>query len=285
MTASNHATGIGFIAILLWSLLALATSGTHGIPAFQLLAMTFTVAFVVSSAILYLKGDPAHRYWRVPLAAWVLSVGGLFGYHFFYFRALSLAPAVEASLIAYLWPLFIVLFSNLLPGQHLRWPHLVGACISFAGAVLLIGGGEAFQWRGEAALGYGYAFVCALLWSGYSVANRRFQAIPAQSVSGYCAVVALLAAVAHLSLEATVAPSPTQWAWVLALGIGPVGVAFFFWDYGTKHGNLALLGTLSYAAPLLSTLLLIAFGKAAFTVSVLIAAVLISAGALLASRR
>ncbi|MDZ7907068.1 MAG: EamA family transporter [Gemmobacter sp.] len=49
---------------------------------------------------------------------------GLFGYHFLYFTAFRIAPSAETGLIAYLWPLFIVLLSGLLPGERLRR----GAC-------------------------------------------------------------------------------------------------------------------------------------------------------------
>ena len=54
------------------------------------------------------------------------------------------APAVEASLIAYLWPLLLVVFSALLPGERLRWWHLAGGVAGLVGAGLLVtrGGGE-----------------------------------------------------------------------------------------------------------------------------------------------
>src|SRR3546814_12691751 len=79
--------------------------------------MTFAVAFLVSLAVLAARGARAFAAWRQVPAVWALGVGGLFGYHFFYFVALGNAPAVDASLIAYLWPLLIVIFSALLPGR------------------------------------------------------------------------------------------------------------------------------------------------------------------------
>jgi drug/metabolite transporter (DMT)-like permease len=54
----------------------------------------------------------------------------------------------------------------------------------------------------------------------------------------------------------------SQWATIVAMAIGPVGTAFWLWDRGTKHGDIVLLGTLSYAAPLLSTGLLLLAGRA-----------------------
>jgi drug/metabolite transporter (DMT)-like permease len=72
----------------------------------------------------------------------------------------------------------------------------------------------------------------------------------------------VLGAVIHLTSEVWVTPTPTQWAAILAMATGPVGMAFWAWDRGTKHGDIVVLGMASYAAPLLSTGLLLIFGRA-----------------------
>src|SRR5262249_33647207 len=147
-------------------------------------------------------------------------------------------------------------------GQRLAWYHVVGALLGFVGAALLVTGGK-FHFKWEYWLGYLAALCCALIWSTYSVSNRRFSQVPSEIVARYCAVVALLGWVCHLVLEKTVLPGNlSQWLAVLGLGLGPVGLAFYLWDHGTKRGNLPVLGALSYAAPLISTVLLIAFGRA-----------------------
>jgi drug/metabolite transporter (DMT)-like permease len=84
--------------------------------------------------------------------------------------------------------------------------------------------------------------------------------------------------------ESWVAPDMAQWLAILALGLGPVGAAFFVWDYGTKHGDIQILGVASYGAPLLSTCFLIAFGKAVATPVVVAGCLLIVVGAILASK-
>ena len=279
-----RATLIGALAVLLWSLLALFTTWAGGLPPFQLVALTFTVAFVASCLLLLLRGRDGFRLWRQSWRVWALGVGGLFGYHFFYFLALGNAPAVDASLIAYLWPLLIVVGSALLPGERLRWFHLAGALMGLLGAVLLVTGGGKVALRAEFALGYGAALACALTWSSYSILNRRFGAVPSEVVGGFCGLVALLGLLCHLALETTVRPDAVQWAAVLLLGLGPVGAAFFAWDHGTKHGNIQALAACAYAAPLLSTLLLIIFGRAEATWIVGLACLLIAGGAVLASK-
>ena len=278
-------TLIGGIAVLMWATLALFTTLSGGVPPFQLVAMSFAVAFALAAAKWLVRGESPGHFLRQPVAAWALGVGGLFGFHFLYFLSLRSAPPIEANLINYLWPLLIVLFSALLPGERLRWWHVAGALAGFAGAALLVTDGGRVAFRGEFALGYGAALASSLVWSSYSVLNRRFSAVPTDAVGGFCAVTAMLALVAHLAFEKTVWPDgATEWLAVLALGLAPVGSAFFFWDHGVKRGDIRALGAFAYAAPLLSTLLLIAVGLAPPTWVVLIACLLITGGAVLAAR-
>ena len=113
---TTRATLIGTTAILLWGALALLTDLTEGrIPPFQLMSMTFGIAFLLMCARAWLRRETGLAHLRQPRLAWILGVGGYFGYHFCYFEAMRRAPAVEVSLLAYLWPLLIVVFSALLP--------------------------------------------------------------------------------------------------------------------------------------------------------------------------
>ncbi len=284
--ARVRATLIGGIAVLLWGLLALFTTLTGRVPPFQLAALSFGIAtlFVIGKWIVGRENVMAHL--RQPVGAWVLGVAGLFGYHFFYFMALRNAPPVEAGLIAYLWPLLIVVGSALLPGERLRWWHVAGAVAGLAGSVLLITDGRGLAgFKSEFALGYAMALGCAFAWSAYSILNRRFGAVPTDTVGGFCAVTAILATLCHLAFETPLWPGGwIEWAGVVGLGLGPVGIAFFVWDYGTKHGDIQVLGAMAYAAPLISTVLLILFGKGEATWIVAAGCLLIVGGAVLASK-
>jgi len=196
---------------------------------------------------------------------------------------LRAAPPVEAGLIAYLSPLLIVVLSALLPGERLRWYHLAGALAGLAGTALVFTDGGRVAFKAEFALGYAAAFACALIWSSYSVLSRRFGDVPTSAVGGFCSVTAILAAISHLVLETTVWPSGGEWLAVLLLGIGPIGLAFFTWDVGMKHGDIQALGGLFYVAPLGSTALLILFGKGEASWIIGAATLLIVGGAALAT--
>ncbi len=277
------ATLIGGTAVIMWSTLALLTVGSGDVPPFQLVAMAFSIATLIGVGLWTRQDHPWTDNLRLPWPVWVNGVVGLFGYHFFYFLALDHAPAVEANLINYLWPLLIVLFSALLPGERLRWFHVAGVLLGMMGAVLLILPGGRLDLDLRYVGGYGAAAVAALLWAGYSVISRRFGMIPTQSVGGFCGVTAILATLAHLAFETTVWPTGWGWLAVLGLGLGPVGAAFFTWDVGMKHGNIRALGAMAYATPLLSTLLLIGFGLAQPTWAVWAACGLIVGGAVMAA--
>ena len=277
------ATLIGFSAILMWSLLALFTAASGTMPPFQLSAICFSIGSIPGLVVLALKPERL-KLLRQPAQVWIVGIAGLFGYHFLYFTALRNAPAVEAGLIAYLWPLLIVVGSALLPGERLRWYHVAGAVCGLTGTILIVAR-NGVQFDDAYVMGYSAALACAFTWSGYSLLTRRFEAVSTDVVTGFCLATAALSFLCHLGLETTVWPeSATQWIAVVGLGLLPVGAAFYAWDYGVKNGNIQILGVASYAAPVLSTLVLIAFGFAEPSWRIALACLFVTGGAVLAAK-
>lgn len=282
MTRSK-ATATGFIAVLLWALLALFTVGSAPTPPLLLNTLSFGIGGAVGLVWAWITGSFAQMR-QVPLRVYVFGTLGLFAYHLLYFSALRLAPAAEAGLIAYLWPLLIVVFSGLLPSERLRAGHIIGALFGFAGAGLIVTNGVAGL-SGAYLTGYGLALLAALTWASYSVLSRRVGTAPTASVAVFCLATSALSLPLHLMFEQTVLPATALgWASIAGLGLGPVGLAFYVWDIGCKRGDIQLLGTSSYAAPLLSTLALVVAGIARPDMTLLWAALLITGGALIAAR-
>ena len=283
MPGSGAATAIGVAAIALWATLASLTALRGPIPPFETTAIVFTIGGTIIAAAAVLRGRTA---WLVPTwASFALGVYGLFTYHALYFAALTLAPPAEASLIASLWALLTVLFAGLLPGHRLRTAHVIGALMGFAAATLLVHDKLGSAQSSEAPLGFALAFACAFVWSSYSVASRLLASVPSESIAVPCMATAILAATCSLAFEQwTPPPGWVSWSALIGLGLGPVGAAFLFWDIGMKKGNVALLGVLSYAAPILSTGLLIALGLARPTWALAVACALMVGAAAIAAR-
>lgn len=276
------ATFTGFIAILLWSTLAVFTAMSGPIPAFQTVAMTFLIGSLLILGVAAIRG-------RLHLArpTWAslgLGIAGPFGDTALYFAALKLAPPAEANLVHYLWPLLIVLFATFLPGGKLRPSHIAGAVIGLAATGLLVGGRLGHGTGYQALMGYGFAALGAVVWAAYSVLSRRFAAVPSESVGVTTLACAVLATACHLAFETTVWPaSPAEWAGIIGLGVGSIGLAFLVWDIGMKQGDVSFLGVASYAAPVLSTLILVVTGYAPASWLIGLSCLLIVAGALVAS--
>lgn len=263
-------------------MLALFTSFSGDVPPFEIMTITFSIAFLIG-VVYFFRSGRSLRELKQPAGVWINGILGIFGYHALYFMAMKHAPSIEVSLIAYLWPVLIVLFSSLLPGERLHWFHLAGVALGFLGVFFLLRGSGTIRLNPRYLTGYLLALCCAVIWSAYSVISRKNKSVPTVTIGAFCGVTAVLSLICHLAFEESVVPDTTEWLAIFALGIGPVGLAFYTWDHGMKNGNIKLLGALAYLAPLLSSALLICFGRTAFGWNLVLACALIMAGSVIAS--
>jgi drug/metabolite transporter (DMT)-like permease len=215
-------------------------------------------------------------------------VGGIFGYHFLYFSAFRYAPAIEANLINYLWPLLIVVLSPLfLPGYKLHLHHLLGAASGLIGASLIMSGGRLAL---ESAYLPGYLLMAgaALTWASYSLMTKRLPPFPTGAVGAFCLVSGILS-LGLYALDGGFAQfSPanltsTERLALLVTGLGPMGAAFFTWDAALKRGDPRIIGSLAYLTPLTSTLVLVVLGGRSLTWISGTAMLLIIGGAVIGS--
>ena len=277
---TGSATLAGCAALALWAFLAPLTRLAQPTPPLLLTALGLAAGGLFGLAAVAARGRLSAL--RQGPLAWAHGLAGIGGYHALYFAALGWAPAVEANLLNYAWPLLIVLFSGLIGGLRLGARRLLGVGMGAAGAALLLaGGGAAFPV--EAWAGFACALAAAVVWALYSVLAARLGSVPSEAVAGFCLVSAAAAWLAHLALEPPAALEARHWVVVALMGLGPTGAAFFLWDNGMKRGDPRLLGTLAYAVPVASTLLLVAAGEGELSARMLVAAALVSGGGLLAA--
>ncbi len=253
-------------AIVLWATLASLGVALAHVPPFLLTGL----ALVIGS----IPAWPLYRQWRVPASTLALGVYGLFGFHFLLFLALRHAPAVEANLVNYLWPLLIVVLAPLfLRGMRWRPLHVGAALVGFAGAALAIVGGR--EVGVPLAWGYVAALGSAFIWASYSLLTRRVAHFPTAAIGLFGLVSGLLAIACHLLLEPSASLGARDLGLVTLTGLGPLGAAFYLWDAALKRGDPSRIGILSYLTPLLSTLLLVAISDRPLTGWIVAAAGLI----------
>ncbi len=269
-------------AIALWGTLAPLGVRLAHIPPFLLTGLGLLVGSLIALPLARFR----LRQWQVPMPTLLVGIYGLFGFHFLLFMALRMAPAVEANLINYLWPLGMVVLAPLfLKGLALHTRHVVAALIGFAGAAIAILGRGA---SGEASLGFQSGYVLALasafVWASYSLLTRRLPAFPTSAVGGFAAASGLLSLVCHAVLEPSVALSSQDLLLIALLGLGPLGGAFFLWDAAIKLGDTRRIGLLAFATPILSTVLLLLTTGQPLQWNVAAAAVLVVGAAVWGSR-
>ena len=287
MLAAMKADLFALGAIALWGLLAPLGVQLAHIPPFLLTGVGLLVGSVLAL--------PLSRFqlarWKVPPATLLVGIYGLFGFHFLLFMALRTAPAVEANLVNYLWPLGMVVMAPLfLREVSLTARHVVAALLGFCGAAIAILGRSAAADSAaglplEFHLGYVLALASAFVWASYSLMTRRLAPFATSAVGGFAAASGLLSLLCHVLLEPSVVLSARDVALLVVLGLGPLGGAFFLWDAAIKRGDTRRIGLLAFATPILSTVLLLITTGQPLQWNVAMAATLVVGAALWGSRR
>lgn len=268
-------------AIFLWASLASLATLLSNVPPFLLTGIGLIIGALVSLPSLRHGVTP----WKIPVRTLLIGVYGLFGYHFMLFLALQSAPAVEANLVNYLWPLLIVLLSPIFTKSlSLNFRYVLAAISGFAGAVLAItSGGSGFAFS-SIEVGYFFALAAAVIWATYSLATTKVPSFPTPAIGLFALVSGILAIGAHFIFEPAATISTTDWLLLLVLGVGPLGGAFYLWDAALKIGDPRRIGLLAFLTPLLSTALLVVVSGNSLSWQLLLATGLIVGGALLGPR-
>lgn len=277
------ASAVGAIGVVLWATETTLVTYTTAIPPLQTVAIAFFFAAAMSPGVwLATRSHPLLAF-RQPLRVWILTVGSLVGYHACIYYATQKAPPAAAALLQGTTPLMIVLGSAFLPGERLRWWHIVGAVMGLAGVISLIDPGDHASVSDGAPFYLSLIGIAAALWGLYSVLTRTLPEVPSSTLGLFYAASALVSFMAHLGLEPWVQPNTTEWLAMAALGCLPMGLAIYFWDYGLKRGDIQALGSFAYVEPFIGALLVALFTRAVLDISLLWAGLLVVGGAIVAS--
>lgn len=277
--SNSWATFIGYSGLALWSLSPLMVAQLKNIPTFEILTIALSISFFVIAIKLTLQ-----KQWgriKQPFLIWVVGVIGIYGNDLTYIAAFKYAPPAHVDLINYLWPIFVILGSGLLPSEKLTYRHLLAGLLGLSGFYILLSSGTTlanFQWG--YLKGYLLALLDALIWAAYTLIARHYGKTPMEMIGMYCGIGALLSAITHFQFEPTIIPSFKQGVIIIFIGLSTSGTAYFLWDHGIKYGNFKLLNCLSYGNPIISVLLLAAFHEAKLDTNLALACFFVVAGAL-----
>ena len=273
----------GVCAVLMWGTLGVLGKHSQTLDTELVMSICFGIAGLIGVFFCKLTG---RQFGKNSLPTMIFYASLLTGYHLAYLGSFKLAPALNVSLINYLWPAFFIVIGNTFFGLGSGLQGFIGALLGFLSIPILMSGDSAISYSGSALLGCALAFIGALIWAIYSNLRRHDKADPICSMTLICLMssvvcITLLMFKNSVHIELTSA----NLLIVLLLAIGPAGGAFFLWDIGMRLGNPALLAVFGYCAPIISTILLILFGLAEPSWNVLVSVLLIAAGGAVVSMK
>ncbi|MCB1532096.1 MAG: EamA family transporter [Alphaproteobacteria bacterium] len=270
----------GFLALIIFSVGTLLIALSRSVPTFELLFITFLLGSLSVTLAQKLRGYDVRESWRQSTANFFFVTFGIGLYSFLLVPAFQRAPAFEANILNYLWPLLLVIFSSFVK-KTLPKPLQIGGLLCGALGMVFVFMPEADQnIFNTFNLGHILAIGAAVVWALYS-AMAQTKTYPVGLTAPVMAFCAFLALCLHLAFEHFVWPGFEVAIAVILLGLGRV--SFALWDYGVKNGDHVLLSSLSYFVPLLSVLLFIIFGFKPATANVAIGGAFVVLGCVLAN--
>jgi drug/metabolite transporter (DMT)-like permease len=268
-------------AIFLWASLATLATLLSEIPPLLLTGIGLVIGSLISLPLSRFRLSS----WKIPLKTLMVGVYGLFGYHLMLFVALQTAPAVEANLVNYLWPLLIVVLAPLFTKSLKLLPrHVIAVSAGFTGAAIAITSNGQAGLSFDFETGYLFALAAAIIWSTYSLLTTKLPGFPTSAIGLFGLVAGVLAIAAHFLLEEPAVISGSDWWLLVILGLGPLGASFYLWDAALKIGDPRRIGLLAFLTPLLSTVLLLVVSGRMLSWQLAVATALIVGGAVLGSR-
>lgn len=288
----SSATAAAVGSILLWCTSGVCfTSGARLLgPMVYLTLMTGTGVITVV-LLQFFRRRPLENLLRLPFRVIVIGFWGVAFYTVILAFAFGTAPEQaigQVNLLNYLWPVWIVLLSSLLIREKIRLlPMAAGVLLGFSGIVTARGWSDLLRMP-EAPVPLALALLGGFLWACYSVLLRRWRIPEEQGGTAFhftlCAIMAAAVAVFRGEWQNLPPVGAEALFWVLFGGIGPVGLAYHWWEIGVKRGNVPLISTLAYFIPIGSTLLISLLFRESMGPGLIPGSVLIAAGAWLAGR-
>ena len=276
----------GMITIFLWSIAALFISFTPEIPPFLLAAFTSACGFTMIGLRWMRDRERFILALRQPLHVWILFAVAVIVYRGFYLSGLKMAPTIEANLIHYLWPLFIVLLGALLDRRKLPSRVLNGTVASLTGVVVLSTANRGSEFAWQLGPGHVFALLAAVSWSSYSVATRRLNIVSNDLIGVMHFLAVITFTLLHFFFEEPVAWDRVgflHWVAIVELGLA-ISLGYSWWDDAMSKGDQEQIAIGANFIPLLSTIWLVLLGAQFLTPQLVVAAVLIITGSYIAKK-
>ncbi|MBZ9677252.1 DMT family transporter [Mesorhizobium sp. ES1-1] len=274
-----RAASLAVGAVLMWATWPTLAIWARPAPPFLVLSLASIVGFSVSVARAAASGHIGAFVRTSPRTILLVTVGLLVN-NVLYLMAMPRIGPAEANVIAYLWPILLVLILSAAHRSPLMVGQWGGILAAFLGAALAIG--PTFS-HGFDLLGLALAFLSGLSFAIYA-ALRSLGKEPHDVIGPSMGIIGAICMVLHAIFEQPVSLTGAQCLAIAAIGVAPLTLSNALWDRASRSGHAATISGIAYLTPLVSLLLLAAFGVASISWMTIVGALLIVTGAYTASR-
>lgn len=226
---------------------------------YNVLFFMYGLAFVAFSVILIVKATVRELFsWRAQDYVLLVACGILaFLYDFLYIQALEVLPAVEASMLNYLFPLFIVLFAIPLHKERLTLGKVLSMGLGFSGTLLLVTKGNWANLSFTNLKGDLMAIAAAVCWGLFTNLVKMNKKDMLLSNSLITATAFILSIGALFAFSTYRAPHVPDFLSVLWLSMGNIVLGFFLYFRALKYASASLVATFTFFTPFVTLIMIV----------------------------
>jgi len=248
------------LLLLMWGSLAAVSKLLLGnLDSYQVMFYMYGFGVVIFWAMLRSRVNwRAALTWRTGEAALLFACGALtFLYDFFYLKSLERIPAVEASMLNYLFPIFIVLFAIPMHGEKMNRYKAASVLMGAAGTALLVTEGQLGSFAFTDLEGDAYAVAAAVSWGLFTNLVKKNRQDLMLSTIAITAVAFALSAGALLLSSRFVLPRSGDLYGVLWLSVSNIVLGFLLYFRALKYASASLVASFTFFTPFVTLLFIV----------------------------
>jgi drug/metabolite transporter (DMT)-like permease len=275
------------LCILCWGLIPVVTKQILGeLNNLQMLFYsTIFSCMVMGGLVLFQKKSSVLAAYSIRDYAKIGVLGflGTYLYYVLLYGALALTSASEGFILAYTWPMLVIILAFPLLKERLTVKKLCSIFISFLGIVVIVTHGSLFTLSFTSLQGDILALGGAGVFALFSVLGKKYHYDQVTSVFMYF-VTALVFITPTLFLFSSLKmPSFHVWLWLLLNGFIVNGVSYIFWFKALENGDTSVISNALYLTPFLSLVYIALFLGEQILLSSIVGLVIIVVGIVLQS--
>jgi drug/metabolite transporter (DMT)-like permease len=269
------------ILLVLWgSFAAVSKMALTMLDYYQVQFYMFGSAVVIFTVMFSLNGRIKSLFTLRPKEMAKLLLYGLpnYLYYLFYILSLGLIPVIEASMLNYMFPIFIVLLSVPMFGESLTLAKGFSILLGFIGMMAIVSNGDITAIRLTNLGGDLLALGAALSWALFSGLGRKNKVDQDLSIYVFTLSAFAFSSIGLVGFSTFTVPNITSLGWAVCLGISNIVLGSFLWIRGLKSSSSSLIASLSYLTPFVTLLFIIVMLGERLSVPQTVGFLIISAG-------